>query len=315
MSATSASALELRLASFAQAEQMLAKGGLCVALVVTRRAREKHLPLESRELLTESGGQVLGLGKDAVQQILRDHGIERELAREGGRTSRGSIQRMSAYVALLNELHELRLVDFTHIEDWWIARVREFFAGKPLTLRVDRGQSLRAAWLDLFAQAEQRQRDSSGLKYVGVMLQHLVGARLELEFGALVEHFGSCAKDDGLGRASDFLLGDLALHVTTAPGEPLAHKCAANLAAGLQPIIVTSNGERAAVARFHLGELRLAQRVDVLDAEQYLTEALLLRSRGSHEGACEAARELVERYNAIVDEFETDPGLRIELAR
>ncbi len=315
MSTAALSALEARLEQFARDEQMLGKGGLCVALVVTRHAREKHLPLEARELLTESGGQVLGLGKDAVQQILRDHGLERELAREGGRTSRGSIQRMGAYVALLNELHEHRLVDFGRIEDWWVARVREFFAGKPLMLRIDRAQSLRAAWLDLFEQAQQRQRDASGLKYVGVMLQHLVGARLELEFGDAVEHFGSCAKDDGLGRASDYSIGELAIHVTTAPGEALARKCAANLDAGLKPVIVTSNGERVAVARYHLGELRLAQRVDVLDAEQYLTEALVLRSAGTHEGACAAARELVERYNAIVGEHETDPGLRIELAQ
>lgn len=309
------SELERRLHAFAAAEQMLGKGGLCVALVVTRHAREKHLPLDARELLTDSGGQVLGLGKDAVQAILRDHGIERELAREGGRTSRGSLQRMQAYVALLNELHEHRLVDFTRVEDWWVERVREFFAGKPFTLRIDRAHSLRAAWLDLFAQAEKRQRDSGGVKYVGVVLQHLVGARLELEFPGVLEHFGSCAKDEGLGRSSDFVVGELAIHVTTAPGEALARKCASNLDAGLQALVVTSNAERAAVARFHLGELRIEQRVDVFDAEQFLTEALLLRSRGSREHALTAAHELVELYNQLVGEHETDPGLRIELAR
>jgi hypothetical protein len=309
------SELERRLQAFAAAEQMLGKGGLCVALVVTRHAREKHLPLDARELLTDSGGQVLGLGKDAVQAILRDHGIERELAREGGRTSRGSLQRMQAYVALLNELHEHRLVDFTRIEDWWVERVREFFAGKPFTLRIDRAHSLRAAWLDLFAQAEKRQRDSGGVKYVGVVLQHLVGARLELEVPGVLEHFGSCAKDEGLGRSSDFVVGELAIHVTTAPGEALARKCASNLDAGLQALVVTSNAERAAVARFHLGELRIEQRVDVFEAEQFLTEALLLRSRGSREQALAAAHELIELYNQLVGEHETDPGLRIELAR
>lgn len=307
--------LERRLEQFARTEQMLGKGGLCVALVVTRHARDKHLPLDPQELLTEGAGQVLGLGKDAVQAILRDHGIERELAREGGRTSRGSLGKMRAYVALLNELHEHRLVDFTRTEDWWVERVRAFFSGKPFTLRIDSAQSLRAAWLDLLSQAEKRQRDSDGVKYVGVMLQHLVGARLTLEFGADVEHHGSCAKDAGLGRASDFRIGDLAVHVTTAPGEAVARKCASNLEAGLQPVIVTTNGERVAVARFHLREVRVDERVEVLDAEQFLTEVLLLRGRGSRSGACEAAGELVELYNSIVGAHETDPGLRIELAQ
>lgn len=307
--------LEHRLEQLARAEQMLGKGGLCVALVVTRHAREKHLPLDPSDLLTEGAGQVLGLGKDAVQAILRDHGIERELAREGGRTSRGSLGKMRAYVALLNELHEHRIVDFTHIEDWWVERVRAFFSGKPFTLRIDNAQSLRAAWLDLFQQAEKRQRDSDGVKHLGVMLQHLIGARLALQFGADVEHHGSCSKDSGLGRASDFRIGELAVHVTTAPGDALARKCASNLDAGLQPVIVTTNAERVAVARFHLREARVDERVDVLEAEQFLTEALLLRGRGSRAGAGDAAGELIELYNAIVGEHETDPGLRIELAQ
>jgi hypothetical protein len=45
------------------------KGPLCVALVVTQHAR-KGLPLNPDALLTEAGGQVLGLGKGAVQTVL-----------------------------------------------------------------------------------------------------------------------------------------------------------------------------------------------------------------------------------------------------
>ena len=50
------------------------KGPLCVALVVTQHAR-KGLPLNSDALLTEAGGQVLGLGRGAVQAVLNRHGI------------------------------------------------------------------------------------------------------------------------------------------------------------------------------------------------------------------------------------------------
>jgi hypothetical protein len=56
------------------------KGPLSVALVVTQQARNMGLPLDSEKLLTEGGGQVLGLGKSAVQAILHRHGIERVLA-------------------------------------------------------------------------------------------------------------------------------------------------------------------------------------------------------------------------------------------
>lgn len=54
---------------------------------VTQHAR-KGLPLNPDELLTEAGGQVLGLGRGAVQAVLNRHGITRVLAAEGGRTSR-----------------------------------------------------------------------------------------------------------------------------------------------------------------------------------------------------------------------------------
>ena len=79
------------------------KGPLCVALVITQHAR-KGLPLNPDELLTEAGGQVLGLGRGAVQAVLNRHGITRVLAAEGGRTSRGSISNMREYVAFLNGL-------------------------------------------------------------------------------------------------------------------------------------------------------------------------------------------------------------------
>ena len=62
-------------------------------LVVTQHA-EDHGTCRSmpKKLITEGGGQVLGLGKGAVQAVLKRHGIDRVLASEGGRTSRGSLQ-------------------------------------------------------------------------------------------------------------------------------------------------------------------------------------------------------------------------------
>ena len=71
-------------------------GPLCVALVVMERARRRGLPLDPNDLVTSSGGQVLGLSKSSVQSILKRHDIDKVLAQEGGRTSRGSIKNMRA---------------------------------------------------------------------------------------------------------------------------------------------------------------------------------------------------------------------------
>lgn len=87
--------------------------------------------------MADSGGQVQGLGREAVQRILTDYHITQTLAEEGGRTSRGSIANMQNYVALLNDLHSRGLADPTTIEHWWIERIRDHFAAKPLRLRYN----------------------------------------------------------------------------------------------------------------------------------------------------------------------------------
>ena len=79
--------LTFTLREFTKDRKFNRKGPLSVALVVTQQARNMGLPLDSEKLLTEGGGQVLGLGKSAVQAILYRHGIERVLAAEGGRTN------------------------------------------------------------------------------------------------------------------------------------------------------------------------------------------------------------------------------------
>jgi hypothetical protein len=57
------------LAAFTAEKSFRRKGPLSVALVITQHARKMGLPLDSERLLTEGGGQVLGLGKGAVQTI------------------------------------------------------------------------------------------------------------------------------------------------------------------------------------------------------------------------------------------------------
>lgn len=308
------SGLEQRLAAFVADKGFRGKGPLCVALVVTQHARGLlGLPLDPEMLITEGGGQVLGLGKGPVQAVLGRHGIGRTLASEGGRTSRGSLNNMRAYVALLNELHEQGPLDLDAVEDFWIARVREFFAAKPFRLRLDASRGLKAVFADLLRQAEERQKTAPGVHYAGALMQHLVGAKLEGLLGpGRLAHNSYSTADAPTGRAGDFLAGDVAVHVTTAPGEALIQKCQANLDAGLKPLIIT--GKRGLpVAEGLAGNAELGERVDVLEIEQCLA-ANLYELGGFAAGGWRAALEgLVERYNQIVEDVETDPGLKIEL--
>jgi hypothetical protein len=301
------------LAVFAEKHGIKSKGALCLPLVITDHARVMGLPLDPNRLRTDKEGQVLGLGKGKVQQILARHGITRVLAEEGGRTSRGSLGKMSAYVTFLNALGAEGALDLDEVEAFWIARVREFFAAKPFALRIDPTLSVRAAIRHLFAQAEVRQREMQGTMVVGTMIQHLVGARLTEIYGDLVTHHSASTKDEGQARPGDFDVGDLAIHVSTAPGEALIRKCQTNLAGGQRPVIFTM-GRGVGLAAGLAENAAIADRLDVLDVEQWLAAGVLEEAGNSGLGRLAAFGSLVEGYNAIVEAVETDPSLRIELA-
>ena len=300
-----------QLSNFAKQPEFRQKGGLCVALVITDRARA-GLPLNPDKLLTGKQGQVEGLGKARVQAILAKHGITRVLAEEGGRTSRGSIDNMRSYVAFLNSLKAP--VNLDAIEKFWIGRVHEFFAGKPFKFHADAALSVRAAVRKILDQARERQTKLPGSRYEGTMLQHLVGAKLDIILGdGKVAHHAASEADEAEGRAGDFVLGDVAIHVTTHPGEALMSKCARNISAGLRPLIVTTS--RKTIAADALAEQAdIASRVDILDIEQFLAANLYERSLFSAKNHLPKTAELLARYNALIDAHETDPSLKIEIA-
>ncbi len=308
------SELSGQLAAFQGANSIRGKGPLCVMLVLTRNAKDRAPPYFPDDFLTPQGGQVAGLGGAAVQSILNDHEITRVLAEEGGRTSRGSIQKMRAYIALLNSLDSDNLLDFDAIESWWIEQVRQFFASQPFRLRIDASRSLRSIVADLVQAAFARQRECPGMMVAGAVIQHLVGAKLELAVpDADIDHNGFAVADAPTARRGDFLLGDTAIHVTTAPSEALIRKCADNLAANLRPLIITTD-EGAGGAKALAKNLDLSERIEILELEQFITTNVLEWSRFQREQRPITVRELIECYNRIITECETDPSLRIDVA-
>ena len=303
-----------KLSEFAQKNRMKGKGPISVALVVTRHGKKLGLPLDPETLLTDGGGQVVGLGKSAVQSILKDHGIDRVLAEEGGRTSRGSVGNMRKYVAFLNELNIKNPADLDKVEEWWIQRVREFFSGKPYVLRFDASKSLRAVIHDLLSQAEKRQEQANGKTYVGTMLQHLIGAKLNLILDTPIQNHGANVADDVSGREGDFIVEDVVIHVTTSPTEALIRKCIKNLENSMKPIIITK--DRGMLLAEGLDEqANMAERIDIFEVEQFLAGNLYEIGKFAQSGRRTTAEQLIYAYNAIVNECETDPSLLIDVAR
>lgn len=301
------------LAAFTSASDFRGKGAISLALTITEHAKNLGLPLDAQKLLTKGGGQVSGAGRAAVRKILERHGVERVLAKEGGRTNRGGIGQMRKYVAFLNELAERGPVDLDAVEAYWIDRVHEFFAGQPFKIKLDMSKSLRAIVRDVIAQAEERQKTSPGMNYSGAVLQHLVGAKLDCALGkGRVQHHSVATADEPGARSGDFTLEDVALHVTTSPGEALIQRCLENLDAGYRPILVTLQ-RGLIVAEGLASNVSLADRIDVFEIEQFVALNLYELAQFAFQGRRTVVHELVNRYNEIVEKYETDPSLKIEL--
>jgi hypothetical protein len=286
------------------------KGPLAVGLTVTRYAVKNGLPIAPAALLTEKGGQVAILGKSQVQSVLSEYGITQILAQEGGRTSRGSIGNMQKYAAFLNELNPSR-DELKELESLWVDRVRAFFSSKPFTLRFDASKSMSAIIRDILHQADERQRKTQGVTLVGTVLQHLVGAKLDILTNGGVEHHGANAADEQSGRAGDFLIDDVSIHVTTFPSEAIMRKCRKNLDAGLRPILLTIGG-RMQIAHGQAEQFAISDRIDIFDAEQFLAGNFYELGKFARSEREITARSIVEKYNSLILQYETDQSLRID---
>jgi hypothetical protein len=142
------------------------------------------------------------------------------------------------------------------------------------------------------------------------MLQHMVGAKLELSLKKSLQHHGSSVADSSSHRDGDFVLDDVIIHVTVTPSEGLLQKCSANLKNGKRPIIVTT-GEGVAGAVSLTKVAGIAERVDVVDAGQFIAMNLYELSGFSAAERGVTVNAFVKRYNEIVAKHETNPALRI----
>jgi hypothetical protein len=287
------------------------KGALSLVLVLTRNAKQETFPVDPKTFETTRGGQVAGLGGGAVKKILAEHGIKRVLSAEGGRTSRGNMERMRLYLDILNRLATSGDLDLVAAERFWVDRVVNYFDSMPFSFKLDPSKSLRACIRNLLDQAVERQREATGTMYAGAMMQHLVGAKLKIVSPIAVVIHGHAVADGPTKRSADFALGDAAIHVTTAPSAALLDKCVGNLSVGLRPIIVTTE-DGAGGARALARQSGIEDRIDVIEIEQFLTANVYERSGFERDARSEFIRMLIDGYNTIVSDAESDPSLRIE---
>ena len=303
---------EEKLRLFQSENNIVTKGPLSVVVQFTRMVREKEFPLDPSDLKTEKEGQVAGLGGGNLKKILRDHGITQQLSSEGGRTSRGSMGLMIKYVDFLNTWNAEEPVNFDEIEAFWAEQVREYFRNQPFVLTADASKTVGANLDELFEQARKRQKQNPGTQYLGTVLQHLVAAKLCLILpeGSFEIH-GASVADAPTARSGDFVINKTIIHCTTSVGDLLINKCKANIANGFRPVIITIF-ERVQTALNQIEDAGLSGRIEVWDIQQFLSSNIHEHSLFDEGKQNATLGTIIENYNQIVHEKETDPSLRIE---
>lgn len=91
----------------------------------------------------------------------------------------------------------------------------------------------------------------------------------------------------------------------------LINKCKTNLNNGYRPVIITIF-ERVQTALNQIEDAGLAGRVEVWDIQQFLSSNVYEHSLFEEDKRNAKLGAIIDNYNQIVLEKETDPSLRIE---
>lgn len=286
----------------------VSRNTIAVGIVVLDHLR-RRCPVTRDEVIS-SGGEVKG-ARSGLAKVLVGYGIPegvylkeattRQVHQDGQRLFESF--EWGAKLAPLppperdDLLRELigGLVDQAHA---WLRR-------QNLKLDIDRRQAP-TAWVHMIVENAQRR---SG----GVVEQHLVGAKLARRFtGFDVPNFPAHAADSQTGRPGDFVMAQSIYHVTAAPSRAVILKCADNIAAGLQPVLLVP-AEQEYRARALAQEEGIDAALAIISIEAFVAVNILELATEEGRDFFGILQEIVEIYNRRLAEVETDLSLQIEV--
>jgi hypothetical protein len=180
----------------------------------------------------------------------------------------------------------------------------------PFRITLDRPQSLRTIIAELMGAAFRRQREYPNAMIASVVMQHLVGAELTIALPKVkIKHPGISATDISGIRNGYFLIGNTAIHVSTAPSKALLLKCKENLIQNLHAVIITNTTGINVISEL-AKSIHLTDQIEILEIEQFIATNVLKQCRFAQSRRFAGIRRLIKTYNRIIDESETDPSLK-----
>lgn len=279
-------------------------------LLIASKVRD-GLPITEDRYVSPNGSQVRGLSGTAIRKILEKHGETRKYTSEGGRTSRGTLPKAKNLVHRWNSLNSIG-TDFDRLsqtlEAFFVEKAKvDYFDRQRLKVAIDPGKPISQTIRDILTASQERTD-----KPTGVVLQHLVGAKLELRFPTLdVGRDQANAGDSQTGRQGDFQLGTTAFHVTVAPMEKLMDRCFENIRQGYRPIVLVPEN-RLAGARQMADLNGLGELVSIVEAETFIGTNIEEIAEYTTDRIHGGLANLIRRYNQRIEDAEPDKSLRID---
>lgn len=312
-------ALEPKLREWLEAERKktgaINTNVMTAGLIVASKARS-GLPISDDQLFSKGKSQVSGLSGVAISRLLQEHGENRKFTSEGGRTSRRTARLAESIRDLLQEFdgtsthgHQISPDIAFKAEAFFVDRLREeYFDKQTIQVELSPEQPVSVA-VGKILEASRQRAD----KNAGAVLQHLVGAKLELRFpDSEIGRDSYTTADVQTDRQGDFQVGDTAFHVTMSPMEKLMQRCRENFASGYRPVIIAAADRIAAAEQLALVAGIEAQ-VNVVSAESFIGTNIEEIGGYKRDQIRATLSNLLNCYNARIVEIEVDQSLRIEL--
>ncbi|STB68497.1 Uncharacterised protein [Citrobacter freundii] len=285
-------------------------------LIVSRMMAD-GIPITDSRLYSDGKSQVRGLSGSTISKILELHGETRIFTREGGRTSRGTIYLAAAFRDVLNntQVHGKDPVDTvfvsTRLEAFFTQCVRrDYFDKQRISVDLDYSKPVSTVVCDILRAAAERSD-----KPTGTVLQHLIGAKLQLRFPEIeIGNERANAADLQTFREGDFQVGTTAFHVTTAPMEKLISRCIENKRSGYRPVILTLESKVIA-ARQMADNVDMSEQISVQAAETFIGNNIEEIAVYDGDKIREGLARLVRTYNTRIETIETDKSLMIDEPR
>jgi hypothetical protein len=140
-----------------------------------------------------------------------------------------------------------------------------------------------------------------------------VAAVLEQRYSAasVPNHHGRTTNVQALLSGS-FIIGSTCFHVAAAATSDAIRNCAANLEAGVHPVLAVPR-DQVRKARHLAEDKHVDTRLTIVAIEDFIAVNIIEQSAGEQQRFFEVLNSIIEKYNRRIREAEVDMSLQIEI--